>query len=133
MFSSLPSCLGYPRFRRLCLTAAALMYVTILVSGSIPGARADIGRYASGALLHSTAYSVLACLCYLGITGSATRRALKAVATIALMGAGDEFVQSFFPYRTADVRDWAVDVVAAVVTTALLSFVLRQDIAAAEA
>jgi VanZ family protein len=133
MFSSLPSRLGTPRFRRLCLTAAALMYVTILVSGSIPGARADIGQYASGALLHSTAYSVLACLCYLGVTGSPARRALKAVAVIALMGAGDEFVQSFFPYRTAAVRDWAVDVAAAVVTTALLSVVLRQDIAAAKA
>jgi VanZ family protein len=133
MFSSLPSRLANPRFRRLCLMAAALMYVTILVSGSIPGARADIGQYASGALLHSTAYSVLACLCYLGVTGSPARRALKAVAVIALMGAGDEFVQSFFPYRTAAVGDWAVDVAAAVVTTALLSVVLRQDIAAAKA
>jgi VanZ family protein len=119
--------LANPRFRRLCRMAAALMYVTILVSGSIPGARADIGHYASGVLLHSTAYAILACLCWLGATGSPGSRALKAVLAIAAMGAGDEFVQSFFPYRTADVRDWAVDVTAAAVTSALLSLVLRGD------
>jgi VanZ family protein len=132
MSARFPSLLSNPRFRRLCRLAAALMYLTILVSGSIPGARADIGQYASGVLLHSTAYSILACLCYLGATGSPARRALAAVLTIALVGAGDEFVQSFFPYRTAAVGDWAVDVAAAAVTSAVLSIVLRRDVAAAE-
>jgi VanZ family protein len=131
MLARFPFLLANPRFRRLCRMGAALMYVTILVSGSIPGARADIGQFATGAQLHSTAYAILAALCYLGGTGNRLQRTLKAVLAVALMGAGDEFVQSFFPYRHADVRDWAVDVAAAVVTTALLSLMLRQDIAAA--
>lgn len=125
-----PSLLASPRFLRFCRISATLIYLTILVSGSIPGARADIGRFATGAQLHSTAYAILACLCYLGGAGGALQRALQGVTAVALMGAGDEFVQSFFPYRNADVRDWAVDVAAAVVTTAVLSLVLRREIAA---
>lgn len=125
-----------PRLRRLYRASAALMYLTILVSGSIPGARADIGQYASGPELHSTAYAILACLCWLGSGASAAPRLFKAVLAVALMGAADEFVQSFFPYRHADVRDWAVDVASALVTATLLSVllspVLRQPPSTAE-
>jgi VanZ family protein len=117
-----------PRFRQLCLGSALLTYVVIVVTGSIPGARADIGKLAPGPVLHSTAYSILAALWFLGSTGNAAMRALKAVLTIAVMGAGDEFVQSFFPYRHADVRDWMVDCTAAIVASAILSFTLRQAI-----
>jgi hypothetical protein len=116
--------LSHPRTHALCLACAALMYLIILVAGSIPGARADIGHYASGVVLHSTAYAILACLCFLGFGGSPGARALKAVLAIAAMGAGDEFVQSFFPYRGADVRDWAVDCSSAIFTCAVLCLVL---------
>jgi VanZ family protein len=81
-------------------------------------------------VLHSTAYAVLACLWFLGTTGGAVARSLKAVLAVAVMGIGDEFVQSFFPYRHADVRDWAVDCTAAIIMTAVLSLTLRQAIAA---
>ena len=40
---------------------------------------------------------------------------------IAAMGAGDEYVQSFFPYRGASVRDWAVDVSAAIVASSVMA------------
>jgi VanZ family protein len=42
------------------------------------------------------------------------------VLAIAVMGAIDESVQSFLPYRGADVRDWMVDVSSAVFACAIL-------------
>lgn len=112
--------LPHPRFRQLCLAAAIVMYLLIVITGNIPGARADIGHYAPGAVLHSIAYAVLAALWFCGSQGSGTTRAWKAVLAIAIMGAADEFIQSFFPYRGADIRDWAVDVAAALVASGLL-------------
>lgn len=112
--------LPHPRFRQLCLASAILMYLVIVVTGNIPGARADIGHYAPGPVLHSIAYAVLAALWFFGSQGSAKARACKAVLAVALMGAADEFIQSFFPYRGADIRDWAVDVAAALVASLLL-------------
>jgi VanZ family protein len=121
-----------PRVRRLCLAAAILMYLVILVWGSIPGARADIGRYAPGIVLHAVAYAVLTCLCFAGSSGSPAARALKAVLAIAAMGAGDEFVQSFFPYRGASVVDWAVDCASATVTATVLCLALRPYLRASQ-
>ena len=122
----------HPRLRAACIVFAVLMYLMIVVAGNIPGARADIGEYAPGVVLHSTAYAVLACLCFLGSTGSLGARAVKAVLAVAVMGAGDEFIQSFFPYRGADVRDWAVDCVAAVVAVLALCAVLPKTLAQAK-
>jgi VanZ family protein len=121
MTTYLFSLLRNPRARALCLTAAILMYLTIITAGNIPGARADIGAYAPGAVLHSIAYAVLAALWFAGSGGSPLARAGKAVLAVAVMGACDEFIQSFFPYRGADVRDWAVDVAAAVVASTVLA------------
>jgi len=125
MTATLSALLGMPRFRRLCLAAALLMYATIVVWGSIPGARADIGQYAPGYVLHSTAYAILAGLCFLAGAGSPATRAIRAVLAVAAMGAGDEYVQSFFPYRGSDVRDWAVDCAAAILASTLMAFLLR--------
>ena len=128
MIAMLSQLLTHPRLRFACLACAALMYMAIVVTGNIPGARADIGHYAPGVVLHSSAYAVLACLCFLGSSGSPVVRAVKAVLTIALMGAGDEFIQSFFPYRGADVRDWAVDCASAIVVSLLLCFMLPKPV-----
>jgi hypothetical protein len=120
MTDMLSQLLMHPRLRSAFLACAALMYLAIIVTGNIPGARADIGHYAPGVVLHSSAYAVLACLCFLGSSGSPAARAVKAVLAVALMGAGDEVIQSFFPYRGADVRDWAVDCTAAVLAVLAL-------------
>ena len=109
-----------PRLNKLRHGAAIVLFLAILVGGSIPGARADIGHYASGVVLHSTAYAVLALLWFTASRGSAVRRSVATVLAIAVMGAIDESVQSFFPYRGADVRDWMVDCSAAVVVCAIL-------------
>ncbi|HAV37464.1 MAG TPA: VanZ family protein [Massilia sp.] len=100
------------------------MFAAIVVAGSIPGARADVGQYASGLVLHSTAYATLALLWFTAGRGNAAARSVSSVAAIAVMGAIDELVQSFFPYRGADVHDWLVDCGAAVVTCAILWMVL---------
>lgn len=113
-----------PKVRKIRLGIALALYLAILVIGSIPGERHAIGAFASGVVLHSVAYAGLATLWFTGSTGDGAQRALKAVFAVALMGAGDEIVQSFFPYRGAAVADWLVDCVAAVVASTVLWAVL---------
>lgn len=110
-----------PRLNPLRYGAAIVMFLCIIIAGSIPGARSEIGHYASGLVLHSLAYAVLTLLWFTGSRGSATRRSIQAVLAIAVMGAIDELVQSLFPYRGADVHDWMVDCSAAIIMCAILS------------
>lgn len=130
MSASLPVLLLHPTVRRLCPVAAIAMYLLIITTGNIPGARADIGQYAPGPVLHSIAYAVLACLWFVGSHGSPLARAAKAVLTIAAMGALDETIQSYFPYRGASVVDWMVDCVAAAVASGLLCAFLPKAVLA---
>jgi VanZ family protein len=109
-----------PSLSRFRIRLASLIYLTILVLGSIPGARAGVSHVASGIVLHSLAYAGLTVLIFCGINASATRRAVTSVLAIAAMGAIDEFVQSFFSYRGAAVGDWLVDCAAALVSAAVL-------------
>ncbi len=101
-----------PNVQRHCYHAAIVIFLLIVVIGNLPRAREDIGQYASGLVLHAVAYAILALLVAAGSRGNASQRAIKATLTIAVMGALDEFAQSFFPYRTASVTDWMVDVAA---------------------
>ncbi len=108
------------RFARWRLGLAWTIYFGIVIGGSIPGVRADMAHVASGLVLHAFAYGGLCLLLFTGSSGSGTRRARVAVLTIMLMGAVDEYVQSFFPYRRAAVGDWLVDCSAALVVALLL-------------
>ena len=116
-----------PRLRSVRITTALVLYAGVLVAGSIPGARAEVGEFAPGVVLHGLTYAFLSLLWFLGSTGSGPVRAAKAVLAIALMGAGDELVQSFLPYRSGDVRDWMVDVGAALLTSSLLAVIVPQQ------
>jgi VanZ family protein len=119
-----------PKLRKLRCACAVALYLAIVVMGSIPGARAHVGDYASGVVLHSLAYAALAFLWFTGSSGSPAARAAKAMLAVAAMGALDELVQSFFPYRGADVADWMVDCAAGAITCALLwLFLPRTDMA----
>jgi VanZ family protein len=113
-----------PRLNKLRYATAIVLFLAIVVAGSIPGARAEIGHYAPGVVLHSTAYSALALLWFTASRGSAASRTVATVLAIALMGAIDELVQSMFPYRGADLRDWMVDCSSALITCAFLWLVL---------
>jgi VanZ family protein len=105
---------------RLRWWTAIVLYLLILILGSIPGARQDIGEVASGVILHSMAYAGLTFLLFTGSAGGLPLRAAKAVLTIAVMGALDEGVQSFFLYRHAAVSDWLVDCSAALLTAGFM-------------
>jgi VanZ family protein len=102
-----------PAHANLRYRGAFLLYLMILALGSVPGARADIGQVASGLVLHSCAYAGLTFLLFTGGSGGITLRAVKAVLTIMAMGALDEIVQSFLPYRHGAVSDWLVDTASA--------------------
>lgn len=105
---------------RLRFWSANILFLLNVVIGSIPGTRAAAAEVASGVVLHSCGYSVLAFLLFTGCQGSPLQRAGKAVLGIAIMGALDEYVQSFFPYRHGSVNDWVVDMLAALVTASLM-------------
>lgn len=115
-----------PRLRSARIKTALLLYAGVVVAGSIPGARAEVGELAPGVVLHGLTYAFLSMLCFLGSTGSGPVRAAKAVLAIALMGAGDELVQSFLPYRRGAVGDWMIDVGAALLTSTLLAVIVPQ-------
>jgi VanZ family protein len=107
-------------YSRLRYGSAIVLYLLILILGSIPGARQDIGNVASGLILHSLAYAGLTFLIFTGGKGTPSQRAGKAVLTIAAMGALDELVQSLFPYRHGAISDWLVDCNAALLTAGFM-------------
>lgn len=112
------------RLRRSRFWAALLLFSLIVAIGSIPGARAEIGNVASGVVLHSLAYSCVTFLLYTGSTGTRNQRAVKAILVALAMGALDELVQSFLPYRAGTVTDWMVDASSALLTAGLLRALL---------
>ncbi|MES2830583.1 MAG: VanZ family protein [Pseudomonadota bacterium] len=109
------------RYRTLRFRTAFLLYFFIVVLGAIPNVRSEIGEFASGLVLHATAYAAITFLLSTG-SGASRRRALFQAFIIALaMGALDEYIQSYFPYRRASLQDWLVDGTASLITVALLS------------
>lgn len=118
------------RHQRLRFRTALFLYALVIIIGDIPGARADVGQYASGVVLHSFGYGVLALLLFSGIAGGMGRRAVLSVLMVAAMGALDEFIQSFLPYRRGAVSDWLVDITAATLVAAPLYFLWPRMVAA---
>jgi VanZ family protein len=107
-------------YARLRVNLAFALYIAIIVIGNIPGARAEAAQVANGFTLHSTAYAIITFLLFFGYRGPITARAGGAVLTIVVMGALDEYIQSYFPYRGASIADWLVDIGASVVMCFIL-------------
>lgn len=133
MTSTIVSLLLDVRYKQWQLRAAGTLYMLVLVLGSIPGARLKVGELASGGVLHALTYGVITLLLFAGMHNVQSRKACKAVLTVAAMGALDEYVQSFFPYRSATVHDWLVDVAAALTVAAALYIWWPRDDAASSA
>lgn len=95
------------------------LYAAIILFGSIPGARAEMGEVASGLVLHFAAYSCIAFLLACGVSGGPSLKAFKAFFLVAAMGALDEGIQAFLPYRNGAIMDWSVDVAAGLFTALL--------------
>lgn len=106
--------------KKLAFRAAFLIYLAVLVFGSIPGARADIGNYASSLVLHLFTYGLITFLLFIGSEGHARARMIKSFLIVAAMGALDEYVQTFFPYRSANVSDWMVDLIAGLFVSTIM-------------
>lgn len=107
------------------------LYLAVIALGSIPGARDEIGEVASGLVLHFATYSCIALLLACGAAGSATVKAVKAFCIVAAMGALDECIQSFLPYRDGALSDWMIDISAALFTTLLFRMSASGNAAAA--
>ncbi|CDG84836.1 VanZ family protein [Janthinobacterium agaricidamnosum] len=120
MSTTLTALLFSSRYQKQRYLCAFILYLLIVIIGSIPGARKDIGDYASGIVLHTLAYAIIAYLLFSGTPGSLPRRAATSIVTVALMGALDEYIQSFLPYRRGAVSDWLVDCNAAILMSLLL-------------
>jgi VanZ family protein len=120
MQSTLIQTLFGPTWRPARLRAGFALYALILILGSVPHARAEVGLFASGLVLHSTAYAIITFLLATGIDRRPLSRSMRAFLIVVAMGAIDECVQSFFPYRTAAVSDWLVDCGASFIMTSLL-------------
>lgn len=116
-----------PAYRLLRYRSAWAVFAAIVVAGSVPGARAEIGQVAPGVVLHAAAYAFITFLLMTGGRGTLEARAAKAVLTAALMGALDEFVQSFLPYRRGAIGDWLVDCTAATIMAGVLYALARRD------
>lgn len=108
------------RLRKQRRASAFILFGLIILVGSIPGARAEIGNFGPGLVLHGVAYSALTILLYTGLEGKRDQRALKAVLGAMLMGAADELVQGMLPYRVGALLDWVIDSTSAVLTAGLL-------------
>ena len=119
------------RHARLRYRTALVLYALVILIGDIPGVRADVGQYASGGVLHSGGYGVLALILFSGTAGGMARRALLSVLMVAAMGALDEFIQSFLPYRHGAVSDWMVDITAATAVCLPLCFLWPKMVASA--
>ncbi|HEY1043823.1 MAG TPA: VanZ family protein [Telluria sp.] len=114
-----------PEYRILRYRAAWLMFGVIVIGGAIPGARAEMGNVAPGVVLHASAYATITFLLLTGSAGTLAARALKAVLTVAVMGALDEGIQTLLPYRRGAVTDWVVDVTAALTCAAVCLILMR--------
>ena len=102
------------RYKAVRFYGAFFLYFLIILFGSIPNARAEVGEFASGVVLHGSAYAVITFLLATGSRHSWGSALLRAFLITVAMGAMDEYVQSYLPYRHASLQDWLVDGIASI-------------------
>lgn len=111
--------------RKFWFVAASAFFILLVALGAIPGAADAVSERYGDKLLHTLAYSVMSVLYFHAYHGSKLARSTATVATIALLGALDETVQSFLPYRNASLTDWCFDVASALLIVLLLAWRTR--------
>lgn len=99
-----------PGMARICLPVAALFFAVLVTVGNVPGLAADMSDAFGDKRLHLAAYAFLTGLIYVSVN---RRPALVAMLAATAMGALDESIQSFFPYRQAELLDLLADILAA--------------------
>lgn len=114
------------RLRTARFGTGIVVFVAIVLVGAIPGARANIGDYATGIVLHSLGYGTISMLLFTGMNGSLRYRFVRTLLSVAVMGAIDELIQSFLPYRRGALSDWIVDCTASLAVCSMLMFILPE-------
>ncbi|HEY0974943.1 MAG TPA: VanZ family protein [Solimonas sp.] len=109
---------SFAAWRRALVPLAVTIYAVMIALGSLWVRLPDPLRDTNDKILHVLAYGGLSVLLFLGLRLPVLRRSLVIVSAIAVMGAIDEYIQSFFPHRHSDVMDWCADVGAAIAVCA---------------
>lgn len=99
-----------PGMARVCLPLAGVFFAVLITVGNLPGLAAEMSDAFGDKRLHLLAYAFLTGLIYLSVN---RRPALVAMLTVTALGALDESIQSFFPYRQAELLDLLADILAA--------------------
>ena len=99
-----------PGMAKICLPVAALFFIVLVTVGNLPGLAADMSDAFGDKRLHLAAYAFLTGLIYVSVN---RRPALVAMLAATALGALDESIQSFFPYREAGLLDLLADISAA--------------------
>ncbi len=99
-----------PGMARICLPAAGLFFLALVTVGNLPGLASEMSDAFGDKRLHLAAYAFLTGLIYLSVN---RRPGLTALLAVSALGALDESIQSFFPYRQADFLDLLADISAA--------------------
>jgi VanZ family protein len=107
--------------QRYCRAAAWLLFLLMVVIGSIPGKAEALSAVTHDKFLHFCAYSILSMLLYIGLGGAPLRRAVGTLFVIGALGLADETIQYFLPYRNSDASDWLFNMLAASLSAALCS------------
>lgn len=108
-------------FDKPSLIIALAFFAAMLAIGAIPGEANALSAQISDKLLHFLAYSFLTCCLYASISGDKLRRAWISLLLVGVLGALDETIQRFMPYRSCDLEDWLFDILAGAVSVALIS------------
>jgi len=102
--------------------AAALLFALLVFFGNLPGTALILSSVLPDKLLHCLAYGLLSALLYYAMPALGTgMRALATWFSIGMLGALDEAVQSFMPYRNADLSDWLCNMSASLSCITLLA------------
>lgn len=109
------------RWRAVLVPLALMLYLLILAIGNWQGLGRTLAPDTSDKTLHLIAYGGLAALMFLGLQQPPLKRSLIVLMLTALLGAVDETIQSFVPYRDADALDWLADMAGAALVCGVLS------------
>lgn len=104
------------------LTGALLLVGGIFWMGAMPIA---VGLFPAplDKVAHFATFGLIASLLWLSLFRG---QPILVIALASLLGAADEIHQRFLPGRSSSIEDWAADIFAALVITALLEYARRK-------
>src|SRR5262249_10199767 len=109
--------------RRAFLWFPPIVYMSVIYYlSSQPDPLPELTRHVWDKLLHTIEYAGLGFLVFRALAGEGVNKTSAALLTLAVVsgyGATDEWHQSFVPMRNADVRDWLVDTLGALIGPAV--------------